>query len=127
MSAASAELPSSDKLLATLFEHFVVMKMYHFQTKKAATHKAVDSYVDEYLGLFDQFCEVLQGSAGSNFQTKSLTFSQITMVTDATAVAHLNAHIAMLKRLSYKGTDLLAIRDEMLASVHQLKYLLRFT
>ena len=53
------------KLLIFLFNHQLVMKMYHFQTKCYGAHKASDSYLETFRGNLDKLMEVAQGRFGT--------------------------------------------------------------
>ena len=121
---------SSIKLLNQLvqyfFKHQIVMKMYHFQTKKYGAHKASDSYLDTFLGKFDSFMEIAQGAYGT--LDLQQTEMNIIMVNDETIFTHLDEYIETLKSLDsrIKHTALINLRDEMLGDTDQLKYLLKF-
>ena len=121
-----------DEVLEKLFTHYVTLKMYHFQTKSYAVHKAVDEYISTFLGHFDSFAETLQGASAKNFETTHLKLEITTIGNGASAGIYLLDYISFLKGLSKTdvikaNSDLVNIRDDMLASAHQLKYLLRFT
>ena len=117
-----------DSILNTFFHHQIVLKMYHFQTKLYGAHKASDSYLADFSAQLDKFMEVAQGT-WSTVTAKSVNL-KVKTATDGTIQTYLDQFIDFLdtleKTLGSGHSDLLNIRDEMKASAHQLKYLLRF-
>ncbi len=113
-------------IVTAFFQHQLTMKMFHFQTKKYGAHKAADDYLDKYEENFDRFIEVWQGANG-RISDKQINMSFNT-VTDENMATHLDAMINFLGSLSNGNltVDLAAIRDEMIADIQQLKYLLTF-
>jgi hypothetical protein len=116
-----------NKTLKAFFLHQLTIKMYHFQTKGYAAHKASDAYLVKFLANADQFMEVAQGK----FDTTNLKSFDVKVetVTDKTIKTNLKQFAKILEKMSddYKGhADILAIRDVMLADVNQLIYLLTF-
>lgn len=106
------------------FQHQLTMKMYHFQTNNYGAHKAADKYLVKYAANFDRFMEVWQGANGrlanNNIQVKFNT------VNDDTVTIHLNNMVDFLINMNDLTVDLSTIRDEMVADIQQLKYLLTF-
>ncbi|ARF09959.1 hypothetical protein Indivirus_6_25 [Indivirus ILV1] len=116
-----------NELVQTFFKHQIIMKMFHFQTKKYGAHKASDSYLDGLLSNFDKFFEVAQGKYGT-MDLKSIKI-ELNCIDDSTITDHLNKFISLLKEFEIRNindTSLLNIRDEMLGNAQQLIYLLRF-
>lgn len=105
------------------------LKLFHFQTKDYGAHKASDKYLDKFASNFDRFMEVAQGIFGKlNIKNMEFNFS---VVTDETIRKELSEFVSILKKFdTFEGisnrTDLLTIRDEMMADAEQLKYLLTF-
>ena len=121
-------MENQQTILETLFLHSVIMKMYHFQTKLYGAHKTVDSYLSTFMGSFDNFMEVSQGTF--NTVTANSFNLNIKTVNDRTVDQYLVEYLTFLDSFDTmlgKGhTDLLNIRDEMKAGANQLRYLLRF-
>lgn len=116
-----------NKLLKAFFIHKTAIKMLHFQTKSYGAHKALDGYLEKFDANFDRFMEVSQGIFGDT-DLKSIDIKVKTM-TDSNVQSKLSDFAQMLQELSKshdEHPDLLAIRDEMLSDVNQLKYLLTF-
>jgi hypothetical protein len=105
------------------------LKIHHWQTKSYAEHQALGSAYGEFTDLIDEFIEVLMGKYG---RVKSDSGFKI----ELSNYDDLNINNFIDKYLEYliievpkgldidKDTDLLNIRDEMLAVLNKLKYLL---
>lgn len=116
-----------NELLKTFFLHQTTIKMLHFQTSTYGSHKALDEYLEKFDGNFDRYMEVSQGIFGKT-DLKKLEIKVKTQ-TDKSIDSNLSDFSELLTDLSnaYEDhPDLLAIRDEMLADVNQLRYLLTF-
>lgn len=116
-----------NSLTILFFQHQIQIKMFHFQTTAYGGHKAVDSYLEKFNDNFDRFMEAAQGIFGrltvSNVNISACTWN------DDNIDKNLDGFISILNSLTdvlSDNTDLIAIRDEMLADVNQLKYLLTF-
>jgi len=126
-----AKPPSLETLMELFFQHYLVLKMYHFQTNLYGAHIASDAYLHDFLNLFDKFMEVAQGIYGK-LNTRGFTL-KVRTIDDQTIDNYLADFVDMLQNLgsildlnSERATDLLNLRDEMLASANQLVYLLKF-
>jgi len=105
------------------------LKILHWQTKSYAEHKAFGKAYDSLDGLMDQFVEVHSGKYGNtlaktNFQMTAVNYK------DTNGMSLIDSYIAYLMNdlpliLKEGDTDLLNIRDEMVAVLNQTKYLLR--
>ena len=107
------------------------LRVYHWQTKSYAEHKALGKLYESLDGLTDQFIETLSGAKGGVPSAKdNFTFIADNYKDNKTVVAFLDEFIVYLSQdvpqmLDSKNTDLLNIRDEMLGAVNRTKYLLR--
>jgi len=102
------------------------VKILHWQTNSYARHKAYDEIYEKLADLIDDFVEVYQGKYAK------LEFSDDTFKIIGLDTIKLNNYIGefinlliteLPKQLDKNDTDLLSIRDEMLATAHKLKYL----
>jgi hypothetical protein len=123
-------LPQEDRILTQFFGHQTQIKMFHFQTKKWGAHKASDAYLCKFGANFDRFMEVYQG-AYKKVQTPEIKVN-LQMLNDENIVQNLAEFVKWLKAMDSAQDNalseqpgLLAIRDEMVADVQQLIYLLR--
>lgn len=103
------------------------LKVFHWQTKSYARHSAYGQAYDELGDLIDTFVEVHMGKYG-RFELKDQVI-ELRNLSDATLGEFLNGttnfFISMSTQLDPKSdTDLVNIRDEMLAVINKLKYLL---
>jgi hypothetical protein len=116
------------------------IKIYHWQTKSFSEHKALDMAYEDLGGLIDQFVEVYQGifgrvssaSGSFLFELENLQTQNPPSEEDAESVGlqeKIDQWIAYLKTFNNDAdlndkSDLLNIRDEMLATLNKLKYLI---
>jgi hypothetical protein len=116
-----------NRIADQFFSHYVVSKFYHFQTQWYGAHKAVDAYLVKFLTNFDLFMEALQGTYGR--LTTSSTNIHVVHLTDDDAIRYYISFAHWLKSLDLiikHDQDLITVRDQMLADLHQLIYLLTF-
>jgi len=104
------------------------IRIYHWQTKSYAEHKALGKLYKALDPLIDSFIEVYMGKNGvSNIgnyaDIKLLDYSPglPTKAIDST-IEFIDKEISPI--LKPNDTDLMNIRDDMLSSLNQTKYLL---
>jgi len=103
-------------------------KIFHWQTTSFSQHKSFDEIVGSLISNIDEFIETYMGKYGRvisastfNLSLTNYSSSDFIAVTDN----YINFLIGLSNQLdSTKDTDLLNIRDEILGSLNQLKYLL---
>ena len=104
------------------------LKLYHWQTRSYARHKASDELLDRLDTLIDRFVEVFSGryarpQYGGGFTCK------VRELTEDTAERILKRYADYLRDEVPKhlhpdeDTDLLTVRDEMLAAINRASYL----
>ena len=109
----------------TLQEQFRIL---HWQTKSYARHNAFGSIYSDLDGLIDEFMEVYMGKYGRvEFEGDGTITLQNSSSLDLNNFVKEN--IDYLKSLSTElnesnDSDLLNIRDEMMAKINKLRYLL---
>jgi len=112
------------------------IKVFHWQTSSFSEHKALDMTYEALEESIDEFVETYQGTFGrvfsqtnfvlelNNYKSTSSEFGFSSNIANT-----VDGYIEYLKsfdsdpQLSGR-TDLLNIRDEMLGSLNQLKYLI---
>lgn len=108
------------------------LKIYHWQTSVYARHAAADKLFDALEDQIDRFMEVLQGTRNLRIQ---LTVKSGNVKYSNQSDDDANAILLSFKNwlstvlpnmLEDTNTDLLNIRDEMLASVNNTIYLYSF-
>jgi hypothetical protein len=103
-------------------------KILHWQTMSFSQHKSFDEIVSSLSGHIDEFIETYMGKYGRVIAAGSFNLI-LANYKDANFVALTDSYINFMIGLSSmldvsKDSDLLNIRDEILGSLNQLKYLL---
>lgn len=117
-------------ITVVFFEMQLMVKLFHWNTKSYATHKATDEFYGKLSDNIDRFIEVLLGKLNDRIDLKSKKTINLYCVNDDEFKIKLTEFKFLLHELSDKtmgllmGEDLLTIRDEILADVDQLLYLL---
>lgn len=105
------------------------MRVFHWQTQKTpgsfAQHEAFGTAYDELDPLIDDFIEIYQGKKGKLMANGTFNLSLHNL--DDNPEAFIDEFVDYLvniapQRLDEADTDLLNIRDEMLAILNQTKY-----
>lgn len=125
------------------------LKFSHWRTKSYSEHKALDSFLETFLDNMDKFIEIWQGKYGRidfNSTSKEMVVQKIN---GKDLVKYLDVligffngekskncknykisgkkdycGITLMNIIKKNDTDLLNIRDEIVGSINQLKYLL---
>jgi hypothetical protein len=114
-------------IVQRFLQYSALIKLYHWATQSYSRHKASDQlYADIQSGM-DKFVEVYIGAYGRKevFKGKAPPID-LQIVSDKEGTALLDQIAKFLEveiPKHVKETDLLNIRDELLANVHQAKYL----
>jgi DNA-binding ferritin-like protein len=104
------------------------IKIYHWQTNEFSRHKATDELVETLDKNIDRFTEIYMGKYGRpNFKGKTACI-KIHNFHDTDGPKYLQSAVnwfstQLPKYLKETDTDLLTIRDEILADLNQAKYL----
>jgi DNA-binding ferritin-like protein len=121
--------------IVTMFLQMLnTVKLYHWKTSSYAQHKATDELYGNLNTNIDTFVEVMLGKTGGRV---NLTFVKTLPLLDYTNVADFKREIAKYKQFLIdmnkddtlnitNNSDLLNIRDEILANLNQFTYLLTF-
>lgn len=119
-------------LIYRLLQSLMIVKLYHWNTKVYSVHKVTDEMYDALNDKIDSFVEVLLGKHKIN---KSLLDIHILHLK---TFRHPNAFIKWIEQFknylinvneifnSEENSDLLNIRDEILAELNKITYLLSF-
>jgi len=104
------------------------VKMLHWQTTSYSQHKAFGKTYDLLGDLIDKFVEVCMGKHGRPRLTDGVMNIEIIDIDELSIDDYVNSCVDFLISLNdvYETTDsdLLNIRDEMMAEFNKLKYLL---
>ena len=104
------------------------VKIHHWQTKSYAEHQALGGAYDALTEQIDEFIEVFMGKYG-RIESRDGFKIELSNYNDLATVDFVDKYINYLvnelpKGLEESDTDLFNIRDEMLAQLNKLKYLL---
>lgn len=116
-------------LVSSMLEFQNQVKIFHWQTYGYAEHQSLGSLYDNLSGFIDEFVEVFMGKYGRVLAKESfvLTLKNYKDLSPTQAIdIFINYLINDVPQMldSAKDTDLLNIRDEILASCNKTKYLL---
>lgn len=118
------------KLISSFLTIQNQLRIFHWQTSSYAQHKAFGKAYEDLDGLVDDFLEVYMGKYGivkanikynvslDNYSDNCIEFIDSSIIFLNSIVEELNIQ---------NDTDLINIRDEMLAVLNKLKYLLNLS
>jgi DNA-binding ferritin-like protein len=124
----NTESLDGELIQTTLLQMQHQYKILHWQTTSFSQHKAFDEIVSSLSEHIDEFIETYMGKYGRVIAATKFNFS-LSNYKDTDYVSLTNNYILFLIGLNDKldkaqDSDLLNIRDEILGSLNQLKYLL---
>jgi len=104
------------------------IKLYHWQTKVYSRHKATDGVIEALDTSIDKYVEVYMGKYGRMKMNSSNSTVHVSNLSEKSIVKFIDKCInylqtTLIKKLKENDTDLINIRDEMLAELNQLLYL----
>jgi hypothetical protein len=104
------------------------IKLYHWQTKVYSRHKATDNMIEALDLSIDKYVEVYMGKYGRMKMNSSNSTVHVSNLSEKSIVKFIHKCInylqtTLVKKLKENDTDLINIRDEMLAELNQLLYL----
>lgn len=112
-----------------LLQYQNLIKIYHWQTKSYARHKASDELFDSLNNHIDKFIEIIQGSRNKRIHFNKVQNIPINNVSDNGATKLLTNFRTYLNndlQLNTDDTDLLALRDEIVMDINKTLYLFMF-
>jgi len=105
------------------------LKLYHWQTRVYSRHVAVDTILETLDKSIDSYVEIYIGKYGRPKLSGADAVIRLHNLSEAGATKLVNAAIKYMMGPLVKGlkagvdTDLINIRDEMVANLNQLLYL----
>ena len=115
-----------EKIIQNFLTILNQLKIYHWTTDSYAQHKAFGKAYDDLEDLVDAFVEILLSKAGKDIPSMNIRLFSKEDMDFASAindiVSFLSDEIPAL--LGEEDSDLLNIKDEMLAVINRTKYLL---
>lgn len=125
-------LKSSGDIILFFMDMLTTVKLYHWKTMNYATHKATDELYDDLNKYVDEFVEVLLGYKGG--VRAKLPRTHVTLH-DCNSIEEFKKKIDGYKNVligftsrfdGKKNSDLLNIRDEILATLNKSLYVMSF-
>ena len=119
-------------IVRVFFEMLNMIKLYHWKTLSYSQHKATDELFSTMQENVDKFVEVLLGKDESRIQMLEKRIELLDMETKEEFKQRLHTYRKFLVDMNIyfddsRDSDLLNIRDEMLADLNQFLYLFSFT
>ena len=113
------------QIAAQLVQVETQLRFFHWQTKSYARHQAYGKTYDAITDLIDTFVEVLMGKYGRVPAMSMKIYNSNEKDINSFIEETIQFLIGLSSMLNAKtDTDLLNIRDEMLAEFNKLKYLI---
>ena len=116
-------------IVREFLEMLNTIKLHHWKTKTYSVHKATDEIYDKLSFNIDRFVEVLLGKCQTRINMVEQRILLVDIKSNDTMSEKMFEYRSFLMDLnkyinSKKDSDLLSIRDDILADVNQFLYLL---
>jgi hypothetical protein len=113
-----------DEMIQFFLTLQLLNKLYHWNTTSFARHKATDGFGSNLLDLIDKFVEVFIGKYKIKPQVNKINLNS-DYLTDTGIIKLFDQTRKYLENMTNKipYSDLLNIRDELLAEVNKMLYL----
>lgn len=116
-----------EQIIEAFFSMALNIKLYHWQTKEYARHKASDELFQTLLGNMDSFIEIYIGKYGRPRFDRTVAI-EVGEITDEYAKAILEEYVFFVKHeipkyIKPTDSDLLTIRDAILGDLSKTLYL----
>lgn len=114
------------KTLQNLLTILNQLKIYHWGTDSYSKHKALGDAYDKLNEIVDEFVEIFLGKNGKNVESMSINLVSESEIDINSAISEISSFLIneLPKSLKEDDSDLLNLRDEMLAVINKTKYLL---
>ena len=114
-----------DQIVMQLVQMEQQMRIFHWQTKSHARHKAFGKIYSNLGDLIDTFAEAWMGRNGRVRVSGPIELQNLGGDVEQIVDGYIETLVGMTDILDpQKDTDLLNIRDEILSEFNKLKYLL---
>jgi hypothetical protein len=118
-----------DKVVVNLLKVQNQLKILHWQTLSYSAHKALDKAYKDLDGLIDELVEIHQGKYGRLIFESPINLGLVNQdeIDLEDVFVQLNDYLTVSfteMHDSVKDVDCLAVRDEILAVINKLRYLL---
>ena len=115
-------------IVSTFMEMLNTVKVYHWNTRSYAEHKATDELYEKLNEHIDSFVEVMLGKHGERLPNLRKKVPVVTKyVSDFKSRIFAYRHcLKVLSRCFSRDEDLMSIRDDILSDLNQFLYLMTF-
>lgn len=113
-----------DQIVSNMIEMEQQLRIWHWQTKMYSRHQAYGATYNALGELIDGFVEAYMGKNGRITAPSSIALQDIGNNVDEKLDSYIEFLNSLTETLDPRDTDLLNIRDEILALLNKLKYLL---
>ena len=122
---------SNPQIVKKFMELLTMIKLYHWKTHSYSQHKATDELYEKLNENIDKFVEVLLGKSGARIKMLESKMNMYDLETKNELREHLLEYRQFLVDMNRtfhekKDSDLLSVRDDILADINQFLYLLTF-
>lgn len=116
-------------LIQVFIEMLNMVKLYHWKTHSYSEHKATDELYENLGNNIDKFVEVLMGKDQKRIKMMESRIQLIDIKNTKEFKSRILQYSTFFTRMdvyldSRKDSDLLSIRDDILANINQFLYLL---
>ena len=126
-------LKNKSEIVQLFLEILTSIRLYHWKTRSYAQHKATDQLYEDLDGKVDEFVEVMQGKMMHPDRVEWMN-EQIKAETPDTKKDMVNKMLDFNKKMqnldnlftTQKDSDLLSVRDDIVALVNRFLYLFSF-
>jgi hypothetical protein len=111
---------NNSKMVITFLDFLMLIKLFHWNTRSYANHKATDELFSSISSHIDSFVEILLGGTRLPlFKIKTCYYN----LNSKDFIKKVDVFKNYLINLSLKRTELSNLRDELLGDVNQFIYL----
>lgn len=113
------------EIVTVMFNIRDQVKLYHWQTRSFAEHKATDDLIGTLDTNIDKFVESYMGRYGRPHVRKTLPVKNLTVSGIRNFISKSTQWLStsLPRKVKKTDSDLLNIRDEILSDLNQVKYL----
>jgi hypothetical protein len=127
------KIQSKSEIVQVFLETLTSIRLYHWKTKSYSQHKATDQLYEELEEKVDEFVEVMQGKMMHQNRVQWMN-DQIKADTPETKKGMVNQLLEFNRKMQnldgifspQKDSDILSIRDDIMALVNRFLYLFSF-
>jgi len=131
MREKKTEEPRKSHIVKVFIEMLNIIKLYHWKTHSYAEHKATDDLYEKLNSHIDKFVEVLLGKDQSRVKMLERRIDLVDVHDTKEIKTRIHEYREFLSDMNIyfdvkRDSDLMSIRDDILADLNQFLYLLSF-